>query len=58
MSSHGLETDDENLLLIDTHFKPISGCFEKYVKQLVNLSVSDAYFKVLYILVSHQTQKL
>ena len=28
-----LETDDENLLLIDTHFKPISGCFEKYVKQ-------------------------
>ena len=31
---------------------------EKHAKQLVNLSSSDAYFKVFYIHVSHQTQKL
>ena len=24
-----LETDDKNLLLINTHFKPISGCFRE-----------------------------
>ena len=53
-----LETDDENLLLINTHFKPISGFLKKYAKQLVNLSGSDAYFKVLYFHLSHQTQKL
>ena len=53
-----LETDDENLLLIHTNFKPISGYFRENAKQLVNLSVSKAYFKVLYIHVTHQTQKL
>ena len=52
-----VETDDENLLLINTHFKPISGFLKKYTKQLVNLSGSDAYFKVFYIHISHQTQK-
>ena len=53
-----VETDDENLLLIDTNFKPISGYFRENAKQLVNLSGSNAYFKVLYIHVTHQTQKL
>ena len=53
-----IETDDENLLLISTHFKPISGFLKKYAKKLVNLSGSDAYLKVLYIHVTHQNHKL